>query len=411
VSNHTLHKLKALTLRNLRSGHHADGGGLYLAVSPNEVGRSWVFRTRRDGRLREIGLGSLEAVPLENARRKALAMRAAFAEGRDPLAEKREAAAQARVESARATTLRQAAERYIANQEAGWRNAKHAAQWTSTLETYVYPVFGNLPVAAIDTALVVKVLQPIWTTKPETAGRVRGRIEAVLNYAKALGLREGENPARWKGHLDQVLPARAKVAKVEHHAALPYVEMGEFIASLRAHEGIAARALEFLILTAARTGEVIGAAWAEIDLGQRLWTVPGSRMKAGREHRVPLSAAAMSILEKLTDRGRDRPFAISNMAMNMLLRRMGKDDLTVHGFRSTFRDWAAERTHFPAEVAEMALAHTVGDKVEAAYRRGDLFMKRRALMDAWAEHCETPRSSGEILPFAPGEHRPSQAVN
>jgi integrase len=402
MSNRTLHKLKAVALRSLHPGHHADGGGLYLAVSPNGAGRSWVFRTRRDGRLREIGLGSLDAISLERARRKAQEMRAAFAEGRDPLAERRQAAAQARVESAKATTFKQAAERYIASHEAGWRNAKHAAQWTATLETYVNPLFGDLPVAAIDTSLVVKAIEPIWATKSETASRVRGRIEAILDYAKALGLREGENPARWKGHLDQVLPARSKVAKVEHHAALPWRELPAFMGKLCQRDGLAARVLEFAILTATRTGEVLGARWSEIDEETGLWVIPAGRMKGGREHRVPLSEPAMAILADLPRPG-DLVFSadgkrwLSNMAMAMTLRRMGRDDLTVHGFRSTFADWCAEATNTPSEVREMALAHAVGDKVEAAYRRGDLFEKRRELAEAWAKYCEANEPADNVV--------------
>ncbi len=358
-----------------------------------------------------MGLGPLHTVKLAEARESAREARKLVLEGIDPIEARNAKRAEARLAAATAMTFEQCAEAYIAAHKAGWKNSKHAAQWPSTLKTYAYPVFGSLPVQAIDTGLIMKAIEPIWQAKPETASRVRGRIESVLDWAKVRGYRDGENPARWKGHLDCLLPARSKVAAVDHHAALPYGEMGEFVAALREHEGIAARTLEFLILTAARTGEVIGATWAEIDLEQRLWTIPGSRMKAGREHRVPLSDPAVSILEKLTDRNKDRPFAISNMAMNMLLRRMGKNGLTVHGFRSSFRDWAAECTHFPAEVAEMALAHAVGDKVEAAYRRGDLFLKRRQLMDAWAKHCETPGSIGEIRPFVPREHHPFQAAN
>jgi integrase len=271
----------------------------------------------------------------------------------------------------------------------------------------VNPVFGSLPVQAIDVGLVMKVLEPIWSTKPETAGRVRGRIESVLDWASARGYRQGENPARWRGHIENLLPKKGMVRRVEHHAALPYTEIGTFIAELRKQEGVAAQALEFTILTAARTGEVIGAKWDEFDLGERLWTVPGERMKAGKEHRVPLSDAALAIVEKMAEirqsefvfpGGRaNRP--LSNMAFFMLLRRMGCGDLTAHGFRSSFRDWAAERTAFPAEVADMALAHVVSDKVKAAYRRGDLFQKRRQLSDAWAKFCATPPSGSKVVPI------------
>jgi integrase len=253
----------------------------------------------------------------------------------------------------------------------------------------------------------MKALEPIWQTKPETASRLRGRIEAVLDWAKVRGFREGENPARWRGHLDKLLPARSKVRKVEHHPALPYDELADFVAVLRSQEGIAARALEFLMLTATRTGEVIGARWDEVDLGQKIWVVPATRMKAGRDHRVPLSAAAVSILEEMKKiRESDFVFPggkkgrpLSNMAMLAVLKRVDRSDLTAHGFRSSFRDWAAERTNFPREVAERALAHTVSDKVEAAYRRGDLFQKRRQLMDAWAKFCETTRLQAEVVPI------------
>ena len=310
-----------------------------------------------------------------------------------------------RLNAAKAMTFRDCAARYIASHRAGWRNPKHAAQWEATLATYAGPVMGGLSVQAIDTALVLKVLEPIWTTKPETAGRVRGRIESVLDWAKVRGYRAGENPARWRGHLDKLLPARSKVRRVEHHAALPYAELPGFLMSLRDQEGIAARALEFAIVTAARTGEVIGARWSEIDLLEKIWTVPPGRMKAGKEHRVPLSARALAILEEMQPhRHAEDSFVfpgaklgrpLSNMAFLMLLRRMGRDDLTAHGFRSSFRDWAAERTNFPSEVAEMALAHMVGSKVEAAYRRGDLFEKRSRLMAAWATFCNEPEQKAQ----------------
>jgi integrase len=268
-------------------------------------------------------------------------------------------------------------------------------------------VFGALPVQAIDTALVMKAIEPISAAKPETAGRVRGRIESILDWAAARGYRQGENPARWRGHLDNLLPNETKVRRVEHHAALPYPEIAAFMAELRGQEGIAARALEFAILTAARTGGVIGARWDEINPAERLWTIPADRMKAGRNHRVALSEAAVAIVEAMAAiccgdfvfaGGRaNRP--ISNMAMAMTLRRIGRSDLTVHGFRSSFRDWAAERTTFPAEVAEMALAHTVTDKVEAAYRRGDLFQKRRHLAEAWANSVQRRGASAASWRF------------
>jgi integrase len=304
-------------------------------------------------------------------------------------------------------TFKESAAMYVASHRAGWRNPKHAAQWQATLATYAEPVIGGLSVQAIDTALVLKVLEPIWTTKPETAGRVRGRIESILDWAKARGYRAGENPARWRGHLDKLLPGRSKVRRVEHHAALPYAELPGFLVSLREQEGIAARALEFAILTAARTGEVIGARWSEMDLVGKNWTLPAARMKAGREHRVPLSDRALAILREMQPHrqaedafvfpgGKNRR-PLSNMAFLMLLRRMGRGDVTVHGFRSSFRDWAAERTKFPAEVAEMALAHTVSDKTVAAYNRSDLYERRRRLMAAWTTFCSVREQKAQRI--------------
>jgi integrase len=399
-------KLTALKVEKVkRPGYYGDGGGLFLQLSKYGT-KSWVFRFTTSGRLREMGLGSLDTYSLAEAREKARECRKLRDESKDPIEERKAARMQAKLDAAKAMTFQQCGERYIATQKAAWRNGKHAAQWPATLGTYVYPVFGALPVQAIDTALVIKAIEPIWTEKPETASRVRGRIEAILDWAKASGFRAAENPARWRGHLDNLLPNKTKVRRVEHHAALPFAEIGAFMVELRVQQGVGARALEFAILTSARTGEVIGAKGDEFDLAERLWTVPAERMKAGKEHRVPLSDAAIAILEELQRVG-DSNFAfpggrtgqpMSNMAMTMTLRRMGRGELTVHGFRSSFRDWAAERTGFPAEVAEMALAHTVGDKVEAAYRRGDLFQKRRQLMDAWARFCTTaPAAGGKVV--------------
>jgi integrase len=275
-----------------------------------------------------------------------------------------------------------------------WKNDKHAAQWTATLQTYAYPLLGNVAVQSIDTALIMKVIEPIWPTKPETAGRMRGRIETILDWATVRGYRRGENPARWRGHLDKLLPSRSKIRKIEHHSALPYAELPTFITKLREQEGVAARALEFTVLTAARTGEVIGARRLEISRREKMWTIPAERMKAGKEHRVPLSDRALELATTTIEADNDFVFPggrlghpLSNMAMLTLLRRMGRDDLTVHGFRSTFRDWASERTNFSGEVVEMALAHAIDSKTEAAYRRGDVFEKRRRLMYAWAAFC------------------------
>jgi integrase len=400
-------KLTALKTDKMKApGYYGDGGGLFLQVSRFGT-KSWVFRFKANGRLREMGLGSLDTYRLAEARERARECRKLRDEGKDPIEERRARLMREKLDVARAMTFQQCAERYIAAHKAGWRNPKHAAQWSGTLATYVTPIFGASPVQAIDTTLVMKAIEPVWAQKTETASRVRGRIESILDWATARGFRQGENPARWRGHLENLLPKRSKVQRVEHHAALPYVELGAFMGQLRPQEGVAARALEFAILTAARTGEVIGARWKEFDLAARLWTVPAERMKAGKEHRVPLSDAAVAILEELAAIRQDdfvfpgsragRP--ISNMTMT--LRRMGRGELTVHGFRSSFRDWAAERTGFPADVAEMALAHTVADAVERAYRRGDLFQKRRQLMDAWARFCSTTPAAGDkVVSFA-----------
>jgi integrase len=304
-------------------------------------------------------------------------------------------------------TFEKCAEAHIAAHKAGWRDGRTEAQWRQSLMAYVYPHFGVLSVQSVDISLVLKALEPIWTAKPETASRVRGRIESIIDWATARGYRRGENPARWRGHLENLLPKKSKVRGVAHYAALPFPETGAFIAELRQEEGVAARALEFLILTTARSSEVRGARWNEINMTERVWTIPVERMKAGKEHRVPLSDAAMAVVEKMDEiRQGDFIFPgiragrpIGKLSFFLVLRRIGRGDLTTHGFRSSFRDWAAERTGFPAEVAEMALAHTIGDAVERAYRRGDLFAKRRQMMDAWAKFCDAPTLTGEVVPL------------
>src|SRR5262245_43348409 len=397
-------RLSSLKVAHAREpGMLADGSGLYLQVKHGNA-RSWIFRYFRDGKSHEMGLGSLKAVSLAAARLKAAECRALLADGIDPIAARDAERLQRAAEDARAMTFDQCADAFIKAHSSAWKNQKHVAQWQATIRTYVSPVFGSLPVHAVDVALVLKVVEPIWTTKPETAARVRGRIESVLNWAKARGYRTGENPALWKGHLDNLLPARGKIAKVKHHAALPFDQAPQFIDALHREDGIAPLALEFAILTAARTGEIIGGRWNEIDLAMNVWTVPASRMKGGREHRVPLSTGALAVLNKVSKGGpEDFIFAggkkrpLSNMALLMVLRRMGQVNLTVHGFRSTFRDWAAERTNFPSEVAEMALAHSVGDKVEAAYRRGDLFETRRRLMSEWAKFCTDYKDAETVV--------------
>ena len=403
-------RLSSLKVAHARGpGMLADGDGLYLQVSSTNA-KSWIFRYYRNGKSREMGLGSLKAVGLAVARLKATECRGLLADGIDPCAARQAERAQQAIEDARALTFDQCAEAFIAAHSAAWKNQKHVAQWKATLRTYVSPVFGLLPVQAVDVTLVMKVLEPIWATKLETAARIRGRIESVLNWAKARGYRVGENPALWKGHLDKLLPARSKIAKVKHHAALPYDQISQFIDALRRQDGVASLALEFAILTAARTGEIIGARWCEIDLLAKVWTVPAARMKGGREHRVPISADALAVLNKASKGGSEdfvftgrTKSSLSNMALLMLLRRMGHANLTAHGFRSTFRDWAAECTNFPSEVAEMALAHSVGGKVKAAYLRGDLFEKRRRLMAEWAKFCTDGRSAATVVSIGSGQ--------
>jgi integrase len=421
-------RLVAVGLDKKPPGMHADGGGLYLHVSKSG-GRSWILRYMLDGRAREMGLGPLALVPLKQARELAIENRRRVRlDGKDPIDERRATRAKAKLDVANGITFKACAHRYIAAHRAGWKNDKHAAQWPSTLETYVYPICGALPVQAIDTGLVMQVLEQqidggrgkkpvsLWLGRPETASRVRARIESVLDYAKVRGWRTGDNSAVWRGHLDKMLlaPSKAKRAKRratgrgEHHAALPYDEIAPFMAALRGRAAISARALEFTILTAKRTEEVIGGRWKEID--GDLWTIPAGRMKGEREHRVSLSAAALTVLEAMRDLGGEgddfvfpgpragRP--LSNMAMLTLLqKRMQLPQFTVHGFRSTFRDWAAECTAFPAEVAEMALAHVVDDKTEAAYRRDDLLEKRRRLMEAWSAFCAGGAPIGEVIPL------------
>ncbi len=390
-------KLTALALaRPMKSGLHPDGDGLYLQVGGSGA-RSWIYRFTLNGKQRYLGLGSLTAIPLKRARELAAQARQLRAEGIDPVDRRREQRATSRLAAMRGMTFRQCAERLMDAHEGTWRNAKHRQQWHSTLATYVYPVIGGLSVQAVDTGIVVEVLQPIWTSKPETASRVRGRIEATLDWATVAGYRAGDNPARWRGHLVHLLAARAKVRAVKHHAALAYSEIPAFMAGLRERQSTSARCLEFTILTAARTAEAIGARWPELDLNGGVWTLPGTRMKMGAEHRVPLAPRVVEILREVYERrtgeyvfanvSTGRP--LSNMTMLKMLALMGQAVLTVHGFRSTFTDWAHERTEFPDAAIDMALAHKVGDKVQAAYRRGDLFAKRRKLMNAWAEFCST----------------------
>jgi integrase len=375
-----------------KPGTHAVGGvaGLALRVYPKGQ-RAWVLRTMVAGKRREFGLGGYPSVSLSSAKDRARATLDKIFSGLDPIEEKQRQRSALRAAKAKAVSFSKVAEQYIAQHEAGWKNPKHAAQWVTTLSTYAFPVIGSVTVASVDTPLVIKVLEPIWTKKTETASRLRGRIEVILDYATAKGLRDGPNPARWKGHLALTLPARRKVAPVQHHAAIPVLEMPAFMRQLRGMDGVSARALEFLTLTAARSGEVRGMTWGEVDLINKLWTVPASRMKAKKEHRVPLSDAALLILESIKRvNGVNLVFpgtrggALSDMSLTAVMRRMGVEAVP-HGLRSSFRNWSAEMTSYPKEVAEMALAHTVSSATEAAYRRGDLLERRRPMMADWAE--------------------------
>ncbi|PZP41138.1 MAG: integrase [Azospirillum brasilense] len=405
-------KLSPAGVRSLvKVGRHGDGRGLHLYVqSPQR--RTWVLRYMRDGKSRDMGLGAYPDVSLAEAREKAEAARRLIRDGIDPLQARR--AAEAQSAEARGCTFRLAAEALMADKGGGWRNEAHRAQWKSTLESYAYPKLGDTPVQEIDTAVVLEVLRPLWTRVPETASRVRGRIEAVLDAAKARGWREGENPARWRGHLATMLPAPRKVKAAEHHPSLPWQQMPAFMAALRGREGVSARAVELVILTAARSGEVRGMTWSEVDLGEAIWTVPARRMKAGKAHRVPLSKAAAALLRSqrpvdvianaLVFPGAKRiSEPLSDMSLTAVLRRMNGaepgrpipwqdalqgEPITVHGFRSSFRVWAGEETHYPREIVEAALAHTLKDKVEAAYARTDLLERRRPLMEDWAQWCE-----------------------
>lgn len=403
--------LNAAKLRTLtRPGTYGDGGGLYLQIRGPE-NRSWLYRFKLHGRAHLMGLGAFVDVSLSEARDAAQAARKLVRQNVNPIELRRSAKAEA---AARLgfNTFSEVANAYIAAHEASWRNAKHRQQWRNTLDTYAAPLIGRTPVAQVDTGAVMRVLEPIWRTKTETASRLRGRIESVLDYASARGWRTGENPARWRGHMENLLPARSKIARVQHHPALPWREIGAFMAGLTTQEGTSALALRFTILTATRTSEAVGAMWSEIDPRRDLWTIPGKRMKAAREHRVPLSDAALAILDEVgklrASADRESPVfpggkagkPLSNMALLMLLRRMGRSDLTAHGFRSTFRDWCAEATNYPREVAEAALAHVLSDKTESAYQRGDLLDKRRRLMADWATFCGrvTPLV-GEVVPL------------
>lgn len=401
-------RLTAMEVAKLeKPGYYCDGAGLYLQVSKSGS-KSWIMRYTMTGKPCEMGLGSLNAFTLAEARQRATAQRKLLTDGIDPLATKRSDLLARRMAEANVITFDKAATAFIDGNKAGWRNAKHGDQWRNTLATYASPVIGALPVNQIETSHIMRILSPIWTTKTETATRVRGRIEKVLDWAKVQGYRSGDNPALWRGHLSEALPKPSKVATEDHHAALPWSEIGAFMVALRAMQGAGARAMEIIILTATRTSEVLNAKWTEIDLDGKLWTIPKERMKSFKEHRVPLSDAVIAVMTKLKAGATDSEFVfagrkagstLSNMVCLATLKRMERGDLTVHGFRSTFRDWVSETTSYPRDVAEMALAHAIEDKSEAAYRRGDLIEKRRALMADWAVHCGTVLVAAEVVPI------------
>lgn len=413
----TLNRLTAIQVtRTKKPGVYSDGGGLYLQVT-RTLAKSWLFRYMKQGRTRGMGLGPLHTVSLVEARIKALDCRRQLVNGIDPLDDRRAKQRAEKRDQTKSLPFREGARQYIDAHRESWKNGKHAAQWESTLTTYAYPVLGDMPISEIDTDDIVRVLQPIWTTKTETATRLRGRIEVILAWATVRRYRAGLNPARWKGHLDQLLAKPSRLQKVKHHAALPYSDASDFMKLLRAQEGNAALALQLVILTASRTNEVIGARRAEFDLASGIWTIPPERMKAKREHRVPLSTASVKLLRPLLEAGSGEfvfPASragnhLSNMAMLQLLKRMQREDLTVHGFRSTFKDWARETTDYPREVSEAALAHVIGDQTEAAYARGDLFMKRASLMQDWSDylqstHCGQRTARCEPAPECNGEH-------
>jgi len=391
--------------KETRPGYYFDGAGLYLQIAKGGS-KSWILRYALNGKAREMGLGSLVTFSLADARMRATEQRQLIADGIDPIEAKHAKQLESRLAKANTITFDKAAASFIEANEAGWRSDKHGEQWRNTLATYASPVIGSLPVSAITTPLILQILQPIWATKTETATRVRGRIEKVLDWAKVQGYRTGDNPAAWKGHLSEALPKPSKVANSVHHAALPWTEIGGFMKALRAMPGTASLATQLIILTATRTSEAIEAKWSEFDVDAAVWVIPRERMKGFREHRVPLSPQAIAVLNqvKWENHGSEYVFPnakqekpISNMACLAVLKRMGRSDLTVHGFRSTFRDWSAESTAYPRDVCEMALAHAIEDKSEAAYRRGDLLEKRAHLMADWGNRCDAVDAEADVI--------------
>lgn len=420
----TMNRLTAKEVeKKTTPGYHGDGGGLTLQITKAGV-KSWLYRYMINGKPRWMGLGPVHSISLAEARQKAADARKLVVEGTDPLEVKDQRRFEAELAKARLMTFDQCASAYIEAHRAGWKNAKHADQWTNTIATYASPIIGSLPVEQVDTRLVVKVLtqpddngQQFWRVKNETASRLRGRIESILGWATTSGFRTGDNPARWRGHLENLLATISRVERIKNHPSLAWVQMGAFVHDLRLRDGVAARAVEFTILTASRSGEVRGACWSEIDVVAKVWTIPASRMKAKREHEVPLSDAALALLKSMPRiDGTDLIFpgtkgqALSDMSLTAVIRRMNGDKpiwvdkdgntITVHGFRSTFRMWAAESTNYPREVAEHALAHQLPDAVERAYQRGTQFTKRAAMMNEWAKFCGTNRAdAAEVVPI------------
>jgi Integrase len=420
-----IHRLSAAKVRTeTKPGFYSDGGGLYLQVSQFGGTKSWVFKFTVNGRRRGMGLGPIHTFSLAEARDKAAELRKIVADGRDPIAERDELRRKSQVEDERQITFAQAVEKCLAKKENEFRNDKHRKQWRSTLDTYAAPIIGDMNVAHITFQDVLRVLEPIWTTKTETASRLRGRIENVLSWATVAGYRTGDNPARWAGNLKELLPKPSKVATKDNHPALALTDLPAWFAALRKRDGISARAVEFLTLCASRSGEVRGAVWSEIDLDAKLWVIPKERMKAQREHRVPLSDAAVELLKALPRiEGSDFVFpaarggALSDMSLSAVMRRM-QDTATAkggngfvdprsgrpavpHGLRSTFRDWTADRG-VDRDMAEICLAHVVGSSVERAYRRSDMLERRRALMETWAAACRGEAQTGVVVPMKAG---------
>lgn len=401
------HKLTPLQVDRAKvKGVYGDGAGLCLNVTAGGS-KSWLFRFMQGGKAHWMGLGSYPDVSLAEAREKAAESRKQLRSGIDPLTEKRAHLSKVRADSAKYITFDECAKQFIESKRAGWRNAKHAQQWENTLSSYASPIIGSLCVSQIESIHVLKVIEPIWTKKTETASRLRSRIELVLDWAKGRRYRSGDNPAAWKGNLDSQLAKPGKVKKVQHHDALPWQRIGAFVENLRKLKGVSPRAVEFVILTAARSGEVRGARWSEIDMDAKIWTVPSDRMKAGIEHRVPLTESAIKLLQLVKESTPaseivfpgSKGSPLSDVAVTNVLRNLGEATATVHGFRSTFRDWAGESTGHPRETIEHALAHQLRDKAEAAYARGTQFDKRRRLMDDWAKQCETVINGDNVVPL------------